>query len=282
MKKQTIGFLTIATLISSIFCSCNDGKVKQYGNMEFDSIKIDNTASLINDSTSPNCNLRIDFVYPVKCDNQVLMDSVNRALIVTCFGKAYDGLDATAAVDSFRNTYVKEYRTDLQALYREDLQNSNGEESVGGWYSYYQSIEARPLSENSRYLVYAVNESEYRGGAHGTYSTNFINFNAENGSILHLNDVFKPNYKNAVSELLLEKLMKDTDSATLEELEDKAYLQDTEMYPSENFRLGKDSIYFFYNVYEIAPYSTGATEIALSYDVLQGLLKEQPVNTNKK
>ena len=76
--------------------------------------------------------------------------------------------------------------------------------------------------------------------------------------------------------------MKDTDSATLEELEDKAYLQDTEMYPSENFRLGKDSIYFFYNVYEIAPYSTGATEIALSYDVLQGLLKEQPVNTNKK
>ena len=177
---------------------------------------------------------------------------------------------------------MKEYRTDLQALYREDLQNSNGEESVGGWYSYYQSIEARPLSENSRYLVYAVNESEYRGGAHGTYSTNFINFNAENGSILHLNDVFKPNYKNAVSELLLEKLMKDTDSATLEELEDKAYLQDTEMYPSENFRLGKDSIYFFYNVYEIAPYSTGATEIALSYDVLQGLLKEQPVNTNKK
>lgn len=249
--------------------------MKQYGNMEFDSVKIDTTASLIPDTVSPNCNLRIDFVYPVKCDNTVLLDSVNQALLASCFGKGYKGMDAEAAVDSFRNAYVKDYRNDLVPLYLEDLKNNNGNESVGAWYSYYQSIEARPLTDNPDYLTYIINTNEYRGGAHGTYATTYLNFNPSNGHIMRLNDVFKPDYQKELNELLLKKLMQQTGSATLEELEDKAYLQDTDIYPSNDFRLGKDSIYFLYNIYEIAPYSTGITEIALPYDQLRKLMKKQ-------
>lgn len=274
MKKQTISFLAVTVIVSSFFFSCGSNKVKQYGNMEFDSIKIDKTVALIdNDTASPSCNLRIDYVYPVKSDSMQLMDSVNQTLLHYCFGEPYKNMNTIAAIDSFENSYIKEYRADLQPLYLEDLKNSNGDNSVGAWYSYYQSIEARPSTENPEYLVYIINTSSYRGGAHGMYGCQFLNFNPSNGHLMTLNDVFKANYKKTVNELLLNKLMKDTGSANLEELEDKAYLQDTDIYPSNNFRLGKDSIYFFYNVYEIAPYSSGTTEIALSYDSLKGLLK---------
>lgn len=242
--------------------------------MKFDSIKIDKTVSLVdNDTASPACNLRIDYVYPIKSDSTQLMDSVRQTLLSYCFGESYKNMSTAVAVDSFENNYIKEYKTDLQPLYLEDLKNNTDDHSVGAWYSYYQTIEARPSTENPDYLVYIINTSSYRGGAHGMYGCRFLNFNPSNGHLMTLNDVFKTNYQNAVSELLLNKLMKDTGCANLEELEDKAYLQDTEMYPSNNFRLGKDSIYFFYNVYEIAPYSSGTTEIALSYDSLKELLK---------
>lgn len=275
MKRRTINFLAATAVTSMFFFSCNNGKTKQYGNMEFDSIKIDHTAGLLNDTASPSCNLRIDFVYPVKCDNAVLLDSVKQALPAYSFGKKYREMDAKAAIDSFRNAYVQEYRSDLAPLYREDLKNNGGKESVEAWYSYYQTIEARPLTDNPDYLTYIINTSEYRGGAHGTYATTYLNFDAANGRLMRLNDVFKPDYQKGLNELLLKKLMQQTGCATLEELEDKAYLQDTDMYPSNDFRLGKDSIYFLYNIYEIAPYSTGITEIALPYDELRKLMKKQ-------
>lgn len=275
MKRQTISLFVFTILASSIFFSCNEKKLKQYGNMEFDSIKVNNIAYLVNDTASPNCSLTINYQYPVKSLNQILLDSVNIALTESCFGKEYVHLTAQASIDSFTNTYIRDYKKDLQPLYLEDLKNNKGDQSVGGWYSYYQNIEARPLSGSSLYLTYEINQSEFRGGAHGAYSTTYLNFNANNGHIMHLSDLFKAGYEKGLSDLLLNKLMKDTGSSTLEELENKAYLQDTEMYPTENFRLDTDHITFFYNVYEIAPYSSGTTQITLSYDQLKELMKEQ-------
>ena len=274
MKKQTISFLAFAILASSVFFSCKETKQKQYGNMEFDSIQVNETAHILSDTASPSCSLTIDYVYPVKADNQALADSVNKALASACFGDAYRNLEAKTAVDSFKNTYVREYKSELQDLYLEDLKNNKGDESVGGWYSYYQNIKTTPLTDNPKYLVYQIDMNEFRGGAHGSYSTFFLNFNPKTGHIVELDNVFLPGYKKELSDLLVNKLMKQVNASSLQDLQDKAYLQDTEMYPSENFRLGKDGITFFYNVYEIAPYSSGTTELTLSYEELKGLMEE--------
>ena len=127
-------------------------------------------------------------------------------------------------------------------------------------------------------MVYQINQSEVRGGAHGSYSTNYLNFDPNTGHIIRLNDVFISGYKEELTKLLLNKLMKDVGVANLEELQEKAYLQWTDMYPTENFFMGKDGVTFFYNIYEIAPYSSGTTTITLSYEELKSLIKEN----NKK
>lgn len=275
MKKQSVSLLLLAFTASFILFSCGNGKQKIYGGMEFDSVSVNETAHLLdNDTASPSCNLTIKYTYPIKAVQPGVTDSINNAIILTCFGEGYKNMTVTEAVDNYKNDYIKDYRTDLISLYEEDKKNNPKGAEVSAWYSYYNNIEAQPLADNPKVLVYYINTNSYTGGAHGIYSIDYLNFNPENGHLITLNDVFNEGCKNKLNEMLLAQFMKDQGVATLEQLQEKAYLQDTDMYPSENFRLGKDSITFFYNVYEIAPYSSGTTEITLSYDELKDILKE--------
>lgn len=273
MKRLTI-LVTISTiLVSTFFLSCGNGKKQIYDKTVFDSIQVNETTHLFNDTAAPGNNLVINYIYPVKSENRILTDSINIALISNCFGAGYEGLDAKAAVDSFKRSYAKEYLSDIESLYMEDKKN-NPEKSDRSWFDYYCTIDARPLNINSAFLVYKIENSSYTGGAHGMYITTYLNFKPETGQIMHLKDIFKPGYEKQLNELLLAMLMKDTGSSSLKELQDKAYLQDTDMYPSENFCLNNNSITFLYNVYEIAPYSSGITKITLSYSQLEGIMNK--------
>ena len=46
-----------------------------------------------------------------------------------------------------------------------------------------------------------------------------------------------------------------------------------EMFPSENFILGNETITFVYNPYEIAPYAVGSTELIIPFGDIKDLLK---------
>jgi hypothetical protein len=47
-----------------------------------------------------------------------------------------------------------------------------------------------------------------------------------------------------------------------------------DMFAPENFILGKDDITFIYNPYEIAPYAMGKTELILTYDDMDDIMKK--------
>ena len=48
-----------------------------------------------------------------------------------------------------------------------------------------------------------------------------------------------------------------------------------EMYPSNNYVLGKEGITFIYNPYEIAPYALGRIELTISYDDMENIMKKE-------
>ena len=50
-------------------------------------------------------------------------------------------------------------------------------------------------------------------------------------------------------------------------------LLDTDLYVPENFVLGKDGVSFYYNRYEIAPYSAGDFNLMIPYDKLDDCFK---------
>lgn len=269
-KNLLMGTLLL-TAISLLFSCQPKAGSKPFGNMTFDSIQINRTDHLVtSDTTSPACNLIINYVYPVQCDSTSIKDSVLQAVTTAAFGRDYKNKTATEAVDSYQQNYVENYRNDLMASYLESKDDSEEQEQ---WFSYYEQIEARPLLDNPLYLIYELKTSEYRGGAHGMYATHYLNFDPATGHLMNLHDLFYDGFEPTINKLLLNKLMKMYDCTTQEELEEAGLLMGTDIYPSQNFSLNTGNITFIYNVYEIAPYSMGEIEISITYEELADWLK---------
>ena len=66
--------------------------------------------------------------------------------------------------------------------------------------------------------------------------------------------------------------MKDQNAHSLEELHKKGILEMTDMFISNNFALREDSIEFYYNEYDIAPYASGACTICVSYEDVKDVI----------
>ena len=46
-----------------------------------------------------------------------------------------------------------------------------------------------------------------------------------------------------------------------------------DMFPTENFIIGEETLTFIYNPYEIAPYNMGMTELIIPYSDIEKILK---------
>ena len=85
MKKQYVSLLAIILSVSGFLFSCHDKMNKNTGALQFDSIQVNKTAHLFNDTAKPACNIIINFAYPIKSSDDMLKDSLNTYFISACF-----------------------------------------------------------------------------------------------------------------------------------------------------------------------------------------------------
>ena len=272
MKKQYVSLLAIILSVSGFLFSCHDKMNKNTGALQFDSIQVNETAHLFNDTAKPACNIIINFAYPVKSSDEMLKDSLNAFFLSACFGDKYMAMTPEEAVKKYTEKYVSDYRNDLEPMYKKDEQDKEDEESIGAWYSYYKGIESHVQLCNTLILTYRIDYNEYTGGAHGIYMSTFLNLDLKTLSPIRLDDLFEGDYKEALTDLLWKQLMADNNVSTRQELEDMGYATTGDLEPIENFYLDPTGITFYYNVYEIAPYVMGATKITLSYEDIAPLM----------
>ena len=124
-------------------------------------------------------------------------------------------------------------------------------------------------------MTYFIDTYNFQGGAHGLNQLLTLNFDKTTGKTLTLEDVLVPGYKVKLNNLLQKALLKKANCKDINELHDKGYLFSMEMYPSNNYVLGKEGITFIYNPYEIAPYELGRIELTISYDDMENLMKKE-------
>ena len=124
-------------------------------------------------------------------------------------------------------------------------------------------------------LTYRIDYNEYTGGAHGIYMSTFLNLDLKTLSPIRLDDLFEGDYKETLTDLLWKQLMADNNVGTRQALEDMGYATTGNLEPIENFYLAPTGITFYYNVYEIAPYVMGTTQITLSYEDIAPLMNDE-------
>ncbi|MDE5874599.1 MAG: RsiV family protein [Muribaculaceae bacterium] len=102
------------------------------------------------------------------------------------------------------------------------------------------------------------------GGAHGMYSTRFLNYSITKGKILGLDDLFKEGFETELAGMIREKLQE-------EEVQLSVDLQDVNVSPI--FEITPTGLRFLYPLYEIAPYYEGEVTVEIPTYELEDLLR---------
>ncbi|MBQ3925407.1 MAG: DUF3298 domain-containing protein, partial [Bacteroidaceae bacterium] len=162
------------------------------------------------------------------------------------------------------------------AQYIEDVKKEFHGDEVAS--IYYDHLTGRAEYGRENIINYRLVEDVFMGGAHPCTITTILRFNAMTGEFIALENLFPYPQQKKLQEQLLEKLMKMNQARSLEDLHKRGILEMSDMFISNNFALREDSIEFYYNEYDIAPYAYGAFSICLSYEEVQKLMPSMQEN----
>ena len=273
-RNKLIGCIMLLAVTSS--CKWAD----TYDVSPYKHIFVEEEAHLTDDASSPYCDFSMDYSC-LEEEGDSIAGVINRAIQREFLGEEFASLDPEAAVDSFKNEYLRDYRKEVGELYLADLDKSASKEDVPQWYAQTYSMvtfveEGRggTVNASANYFVDA-------GGAHPNQWSRWMNFDFNTGRFLAKEEVFRTEAQNEVERILLDKLLlrqaalyPDESLKTLEDLHQKGFLQLTNMYIPDNFLLSKDKVLFLFNRYDIAPYSAGEIVLEVPYEEIGPYLKD--------
>ncbi|CAD9195603.1 RsiV family protein [Acinetobacter bohemicus] len=135
-------------------------------------------------------------------------------------------------------------------------------------------IKPKILNANLPLATVVLNSSSYLGGAHGSSSQRYYNFDLKQQKQVELNDLLAPNQKahleKKAHEVFKTWVLESKLANSVEE-----YEQAWKFTLSDNFYLSKQGLILQYGEYEIGPYVVGLPRLTIPYDQLQGILKKE-------
>jgi len=258
MKKI---FILTAILFILIGCSSTDESIL------FEVATADKTVHMTSNENSPTCSVHLELSYASESNGhkaEIINNIIEKRLL------NLQDMSMQQAADSFATVYTSNYQNNLLPLYNQDLANENKK----AWYNYHYIIKTSTEQGYKNAIVYHIYLDYYEGGAHGINQHLTMNFEQSTGRQLMLADIFVPGYERQLSSILQKALCEYVGVDNVKELKNQGYLYSMDMFPSENFILGEETITFIYNPYEIAPYEKGSIELTVAYRELDDILNK--------
>ena len=233
----------------------------------FKTVTADKTVALTNEGNSPTCAVHLKLEEATEASGHA-GELINAAVMKRLLDREEKSMQLAA--EAFADTYTESYKSTMLPLYNEDRSDS----TKRAWYQYHYIIETSTQKGSKGTIAYLASINYYEGGAHGINQLITLNFEAKTGRQLTLSDIFATGYEQPLKDVLLKALKAKTGCTTLTALRNKGYLYSMDIFPSENFILGEETITFIYNPYEIAPYEKGSVELTLSYSDIDDILNK--------
>ena len=255
------------------------GYVSHSDDSPYQNIFLEEGAHLTSDNASPLCEFSMDYSF-LKEENDSIASVINREMQREFLGEDYATLSPEVAIDSFKNTYIRNYREEVGRLYAVEKDSATSEEEIPAWFDQTYSLVTFLDEGREGILQVSANTFVDMGGAHPNQWAQWLNFDALTGKRLTVDDVFKPEAKADIERILLLSLIDlqaqenpEEKVETLEDLQRLGFLQLTSMYIPNNFLLTKESVHFLFNRYDIAPYSAGEIIIKVPYGEIATFMK---------
>lgn len=263
----------ILLFATSILGSCegNRGGGKST-RIAYDSIVVAKQIPLLaeSDTTLPFSEVNITFIYPTKFKDTESLARLEQIFKGTFFGDMeYDSMTPQEAIDQYVSVYSERYKS-LSNLYYEEASRLDG--NTPSWYWYYLNTNNKILFENDSILSYAVEYSDYQGGAHGSYNIIYTNIDLNELVTISEEDLFVPDYYRRLTDKIVHSLMNQYDAEVPDSLLMRGFFTIEDIAPNNNFWLNDEGIHYSYNQYEIAPYSMGVIDVVVPYSELEDII----------
>ena len=271
MKKLV--FSAFALLTATIMAtSCGGGTTKNGSaddSLTFDSVKVDSTLSLTEDTAGPRCHVSLCLTFAQGKNAELINDSIIRSGILSpdYFSLTGQKLSPKEAADSFVTRYLAEYKKEYGEIYKATGSN-------GASFNCEYIVKTHVIDDNEKYYTYIADVYMYGGGAHGSSIVIARNIDAATGKIVSLKDILVPGYEQGLNDLIVKTLCEKYEVADLKGLNEKTIFAGIDVYAPDNFIIEKDGITFIYSPDEIASHAEGEIRATISNDELKDLLKK--------
>ena len=135
-------------------------------------------------------------------------------------------------------------------------------------------IKPKILNAGQPLATVVLNSSSYLGGAHGSSSQYYYNFDLKKKKMVELDDILAPKQKAVLKQKAHEEFKRWViDSKLANSVEE--YEQAWKFTLSDNFYLSTQGLILQYGEYEIGPYVVGLPRLTIPYEQLQTVLKKE-------
>ena len=139
-----------------------------------------------------------------------------------------------------------------------------------GWSSY---LQAKVLEQHDNLVLVELSSYLFTGGAHGMPGRGLINYDRKLEKPLNLGDMLLPGQEDAFWKAAEQAHRRWLATNKLDQ--DPDFIKTWPFERTANVGLGYGAMLLKYDVYSIAPYSSGHPEIRIPYPQLNGILKPQ-------
>lgn len=230
---------------------------------QFQLFSTSKTVKLLPSEDSPEAAFEMTVLVPEFSQSSQVRKPVLEFLNISPDGMQDNMLDVQQQLDIEQNIFLNDYLK-MSSLMEKDWPSFN----------WFKTSTIQMLYNNSRIFCLEKTMYAFTGGAHGMENNSYGIFNYLLNKQLHKSDIFNPDTDSILSILITNALKKIQNINPDSSLPDYQYFV-KQVSPNENIYLTPAGLGFYYNSYEIAPYSTGQTNIFFRFDELHGLLKDE-------
>lgn len=211
----------------------------------------------------PTATVEISMLYPANSIDNALKDTLD--LMITNF--MYNQPERIQSPELLMENIV----FDFFESYSEATDGIEGIQHFAS-FNWEKNLKMSVKYNEQNILSLSFEKYGYTGGAHGIMIKNYEVLDITSKKHLTLEDIFIEGYQASLEKLLEKKLRKLNGILADETLRDAGFLVD-KIEVSDNFYVNNDGLGFYYNVYRIAPYAAGPTEIFIPFYDLRTILK---------
>lgn len=220
------------------------------------------SVALVRKPASPSARIRLSMLLPGESANPIVSDSLKRLIISRYTDKEPVISDPEKILNGIAQVYYDTYVSSNIDIY---------EKSRGQSFNWELLNYMHVVQNNSHILAFYTEQYAFTGGAHGLQNRRYTVINLNTGKVISVREIFQGNYEAKLKELLTQKAKENYSVPANKTLIESGFFVN-EIMPNSNFYVTRTGVGFYYNQYDIAPYSNGQTELFLPFTEIRDIL----------